>query len=155
MRFFRAVGAAALARSAEAERSFTMPLGTDDCRLCFEEHALSQPPLVYSATCDYRAIFRSVAADRSTVLRSPIFSHIAPIVLPRAFLGTRSQKYYIPLCRWYDARRHYGDQLALPSYLCVSAVIIRQKCLTASERTDNYYLEYSRVLSVQYKWWNG
>jgi len=37
--------------------------------LCFEEHALSSflspipppPPLVYSATYDYRAIFRSVA----------------------------------------------------------------------------------------------
>lgn len=45
VRFLRAVGAAALAR--EAERSSAEPLGTGDCRLCFEEHALSGPPPVY------------------------------------------------------------------------------------------------------------
>lgn len=71
----------------EAERSFAKPLGTGDCRLCFEEHALSdRRRYVLSATCDYRSDFQiGSAADR------PIFSHVTHTIAGRCcpFLGTR------------------------------------------------------------------
>lgn len=57
----------------EAERSSAEPLGTGDCRLCFEEHALSAAAGMFSQQpAITRAIFRSVAAAD----RTAIFSHV-------------------------------------------------------------------------------